>query len=148
MVFYSWPTFYLLPNEFPAMQARLCKAKFGAPVHNTVPITAVKQITGRVTGRIGDKEEAEQNRRGGKAEKLEQNQGKAVKGVNNNITLYFPVSFSKWKVKKSTINVCGPRHEARKCRFPLRFQSCVRKYLLFSSHKTLTLINKLLKKKK
>lgn len=149
----SWPTFYFLPNEFLAMQARPCKAKFGAPVNNTVPITAVKQITGRVTGKIQDKEEAEENKRGGKAEKQEQNQGKAVKGVNNNITLYFPVSFSTWKVKKSvvliwvwrlkTINVCGPRHEARKCRFPLHFQSCViRKYFLFLSHKTLTLKNK------
>lgn len=46
------------------MQARPCKAKFGAPVNNTVSITAVKQITGRVTGRTGDKEEAEENRRG------------------------------------------------------------------------------------
>lgn len=54
-----------LPCEFLDRQPWFCKAKFGAAVNNTGPITAVKQIRGRVTGRREDKEEPEDSRRRG-----------------------------------------------------------------------------------
>lgn len=51
------------------------KAKFGAAVNHTRPITAVKQIRGIVTGRTEDKEEPEDSRRRAVEEK-------GGKGVN------------------------------------------------------------------